>query len=150
MAKTRSPKEVYEDLSTEGLYEEANLDLHEVEKVHRLALEDYEFGKTLRKMKDSNWRIIFNIHYDALRELCSLLLRFEKQKISNHQGLFAFVIINFPTLQLEWEFFETVRNMRNLNKYKGMDITSEMWKKIEFKMDLYFLSLDKEIKKRLS
>lgn len=38
--------------------------------------------------------------------------------------------------------------MRNQNKYKGSDITQEMWKKIEFQFDLYVSSLNKEIEKR--
>ena len=90
-----------------------NLDKDEIEKVKRLAVEDYEFGKGLKKLDKTNWRIIFNTHYDVLRELCDQLMRFKKQKISNHQGLFAFVILNFPGLELDWQFFETILTDKN-------------------------------------
>lgn len=149
MPKERTPEDVYDDLVTQGLYEEANLDKDEIEKVKRLCLDDYEFGKRLRSINAPNWRVIFNIHYDVLRELCDQLMRFTKQKTSNHQGLFAFIVLNFSELELDWNFFETVRQMRNLNKYQGLDITIEMWKKIEFQMELYISSLKKEIEKRL-
>ena len=149
MPKERTPKEVYEDMVTQGLYEEANLDRNEVEKVKKLCVEDYEFGKRLRKMENPNWRVIFNIHYDVLRELCDQLMRFKRQKISNHQGLFAFIILNYPELDLDWNFFEIIRNMRNQNKYQGLDIKKEMWKKIKFQKDLYISTVKKEIERLL-
>src|SRR3989344_6303609 len=125
MLKRRTAKEAFEELAEQGFYEEANLDKYEVEKVLRLVLEDYEFGKTLRKITNPNWRVIFNINYDVLRELCSQLMRFKRQKISNHQGLFAFIILNFQELDFDWNFFETVRVIRNKNKYLGLDISRE-------------------------
>ncbi|MBS3095580.1 hypothetical protein J4231_02790 [Candidatus Woesearchaeota archaeon] len=149
MLKRRTAKEAFEELAEQGFYEEANLDKYEVEKVLRLVLEDYEFGKTLRKITNPNWRVIFNINYDVLRELCSQLMRFKRQKISNHQGLFAFIILNFPKLEFDWEFLETVRNMRNQNKYFGSDISKENWISIELKIDLYISALDKEVKEKI-
>ncbi|PIN86197.1 hypothetical protein COV19_06275 [Candidatus Woesearchaeota archaeon CG10_big_fil_rev_8_21_14_0_10_44_13] len=149
MPKEKTPEEVYDELVTGGLYEEANLDGDEIGKVLKLAAEDYGFGKELRKISNANWRVIFNINYDVLRELCDQMMRFKKQKISNHQGLFAFVMLKFPELELDWKFFETIRNVRNQNKYKGADITRDMWKKVEFQMDLYISTLKKEIERRL-
>ena len=149
MPKEKRPEQVYSELMDKGAYEEANLDKDEIKKVINLAIEDYRFGKSLRKLAKPNWRIIFNINYDVLRELCDQLMRFRRQKISNHQGLFAFIILEFPELELDWNFFEAVRTARNQNKYKGADITREMWKKAEMQMDLYISCLNKEIEKRL-
>src|SRR3989344_3614840 len=149
MPKQRTAKDVFEEFATQGLYEEANLDKHEIKKVFLMSLDDYEFGKQLRKIANASWRVIFNINYDVLRELCSQLMRFKKQKISNHQGLFAFIILNFQELDFDWNFFETVRVIRNQNKYLGLDISREKWKSIELQMDLSISVLNKEIKKRL-
>lgn len=149
MPKERTPKEIYEDLATEGAYEEANLDKDEIIKIKTQCMEDYEFGKRLRKIENPNWRVIFNLNYDVLRELCTQLMIFKKQKISNHQGLFAFIILNFPELELDWNFFDLVRNIRNKNKYSGLDISKEVWKKVELQIDLYISSIKKEIEKRI-
>lgn len=149
MLKERTPEQVYEDLAAQGMYEEANLDRDELEKIIKITIEDYEFGESLEKIDKANWRIIFNIHYDILRELCNLLMVFKKQKISSHQGLFAFIILNFPELNLDWKFFETVRKMRNQNKYMGTDVTRDMWRKIKFQINLYISTMKKEIEKKL-
>lgn len=149
MPKERKPKEVYENLAEQGAYEEANIDKDETEKIKRITIEDYEFGQSLKKLKEPNWRVIFNIHYDVIRELCDLVMRFKKQKTSNHQGLFAFIILKFPELDLDWNFFETIRKIRNQNKYRGTDITKNTWKEIEFQTELYISTLKKEIEKRL-
>ena len=145
--KERTAEEVYDDLVSQGAYEEANLDADETEKIKRITIEDYEYGQKLKTGDQPNWRVIFNIHYDALRELCGLLMKFKKQKTSNHQGLFAFIILQFPELNFDWAFFETIRTMRNHNKYLRTDITQEKWQKIEFQTMLYISTLRKEIER---
>lgn len=149
MLKEMTPEKVYDELVTKGLYEEAHLDKDEVKKVVAMALEDYEFGKSLRTAKKPSWRVIFNIHYDVLRELCDQLMRFERQKTSNHQGLFAFIILHFPELELDWKFLESIRIVRNQNKYNGIDISKEMWESVKFQMDLYISTIKKGIGKQL-
>lgn len=149
MAKELSPEQVYGNLSAKGEYEEANLDLDELNKSFSMTTEDYEYGKFLRTAKEKNWRILFNVHYDVLRELCDQLMVFKKQKISNHQGLFAFIILNFKELDLDWKFFEAVRTLRNRNKYEGTDVTMNAWKSIELQMDIYIKTLMKEIESKI-
>lgn len=48
------PKEVYDELMIKGIYEEANFDRDEIKKILKLTIEDYEFGKNLRKINDTN------------------------------------------------------------------------------------------------
>ncbi|MDP3699235.1 MAG: hypothetical protein Q8R47_06660 [Nanoarchaeota archaeon] len=149
MPKERTAKQVYEQFSTEGLYEEAYLDKDEVKKVLTMVMEDYQFGKSLRRIKDPSWRVIFNIHYDVFRELCDQLMRFERQKTSNHQGLFAFIVLHFEDLELDWSFLENIRTIRNKNKYQGLDISTVMWHNVELQFDLYISALKKEIERKL-
>lgn len=150
MRKERKAEEMYDQFSTEGLYEEANLDKDEIKKVLIMVMEDYQFGKDLRKLKNPSWRVIFNIHYDVFRELCDQLMRFKRQKTSNHQALFAFIVLHFEDLELDWSFLENVRTIRNKNKYQGLDISREMWKSAELQLDLYISSLKKEIEEGLN
>lgn len=149
MAKDLSPEEVYDSLVSQGAYEEANFDSDEVKKNLGMELEDYNFGKTLRKMPAPSWRVIFNIHYDALRELGDQLMRFKKVKCSNHQGVFAFLILKLKELDLDWIFLERVRQARNRNKYENLDISKKMWKTVELQFDLSISALKREIESRL-
>ena len=146
----KTAEKVYENLSRIGLYEEANLDLDIISKSKTIAMEDYNYGKTLRNMENKNYRIIFNISYDSLRELCDQLMHFKRQKISNHQGLFAFIILNFKELKMDWYLLEKIRKIRNENKYEGKDITEEMWKKIEPKIDDYMIKINKYLEKEIN
>ncbi len=149
MPKIITPKEIYERLATEGLYLEANCDKNEIKKVVSMTEEDYTFGKKLRKMQKPSWRVIFNINYDVFRELCDQLMRFKEQKTSNHQGVFAFIVLNFKDLALDWNFLEEIRTTRNKNKYQGLNISKEMWKRAELQFDLYISAVKKEIEKKL-
>src|SRR3989344_4491724 len=148
MLKEQTPQEIYRALSAKGAYEEAGLDVDEIIKVTTLTSQDYEYGRTLKNLPTPNWRVIFNIHYDAIRELCDALMRFKKQKTSNHQGVFAFIVLNFPELGFDWTFFETIRTIRNNNKYRGTDISQETWKRVEFQIDIYIKTLKNAIEKR--
>jgi hypothetical protein len=147
--KIRTPKEVFEYLSIKGLYEEAHFDKDEIKKIKNMALEDYEYGKKLKNMEYPNWRVIFNIHYDVIRELCNLLMRFKNQKISNHQGLFAFIVLNFKELKINWNFLEKIRNTRNENKYKGKNIPKETWGKVEHDIDVHIIAIKTFIENNL-
>src|SRR3989344_7627407 len=138
-------KEVYENSATQGLYEEAALDEEEVKKVLCMTLEDFEFAKRAKKDKNPSWRVIFNAYYDAFRELCDQLMRFKKQKSSNHQAVFAFIVSHFKELELDWELLEQIRNVRNNNKYKALDITLQMWKSVEMQFEIYITTLKKEV-----
>lgn len=108
--KIKTAEQVYDELSEQGLYEEANLDKLEIQKILNICIEDYEFAQRLKNIDKPNFRVIFNVHYDILRELCSALMKFKKQKISNHQGLFAFISLEFKDLDFDWKFFETQKN----------------------------------------
>ena len=144
-----SPKQVYENYAAQGLYEEADFDEDEVRKVIQMTNEDYDFTQRIKKDKNPSWRVIFNAYYDAFRELCDQLMRFKKQKSSNHQAVFAFIIINFKELYFDWELLEQIRNTRNNNKYKGLDISQQMWKSVEIHFEVYITSLRKELEKIL-
>lgn len=147
--KEITPEKVFENLSNSGEYEEAHLDKDEVAKVKSMALKDYETRKIIQDSKDPNYRVIFHISYDAFRELCDQLMRFKLQKISNHQGLFAFIVLNFKELEFDWKFLEKIRAIRNQNKYKGEDITEEMWKEVEVPMDNYITKAKNSIEENL-
>ena len=147
--KSKTPEEIFENLSNKGEYEEAHLDKDEVNKVKSMAIKDYETRKIIQDSKDPNYRVIFHISYDTFRELCDQLMRFKQQKISNHQGLFAFAVLNFKELEFDWELLEKIRTMRNQNKYKGEDITEEMWKEVETPLDDYITKTKNYIEEKL-
>ena len=149
MRKLVTPEEVYDDLVTKGLYEEAHLDKDEVQKVLEMTAEDFEFAKRMKAEKNPSWRIIFNAYYDIFRELCDQLMHFKQQKTSNHQGLFAYIVLNFKDFGLDWELLERIRTTRNQNKYQGANISEQMWKSVELQFELYISLLFKEVKERL-
>ncbi len=142
-------QQLYERAEADGLYQEAVLEPDVVQQVLNMLKSDYEFAKHLRTDTSSRWRIIFNAHYDIFRELCDILLLFERRKTSNHQAAFAFMIIHFPQLELDWEILESIRKMRNESKYEGKDISQIMWKSVELRFDLYISAVQTKIEELL-
>lgn len=142
-------EKVYGRSEADGLYQESDLERDVVQQVLTMLHQDYEFAKYLRGQDSPRWRIIFNAHYDIFRELCDLLLLFKERKTSNHQAAFAFIVIYFPELELDWEILESIRKMRNDSKYEGKDISIEMWKSIELTFELYISAVQKKVEELL-
>ena len=59
-------------------------------------------------------------------------------------------MLNFKELELDWNFFERIRTIRNKNKYLGYDITKEKWLKIELQTDLYISTIKRAIEKEIN
>ena len=149
MPQRLTPQEIHEQSLEFGSYQAARFDREETIKILRMCKEDYEFGQSVKKLPTVNYRILFNIHYDIIRELCALLMKSKNLRISSHQGLFAYIILNFPNLEFDWDFLESLRDTRNQNKYQGSDIPEETWKKAELRIDLYISALKENIERRI-
>lgn len=108
-----------------------------------------ESAKKADKMSIT-WNTIYNLHYDALRELAEAFLVFDSVKIINHKCLFAYLCVNHPELELSWDFFEKVRTNRNGINYYGQLVSYADFKEVELQLNLYVSTLTKEIEKKLA
>ena len=151
----RELREVYDKCLADGtvikLNEAVNKD--KVRKMLLLVESNKEIAQKSAKSADKNsitWNTIYNLHYDALRELVEAFLVFDSVKIVNHKCLFAYLCINHPELELSWEFFEKVRTSRNGINYYGQLVSYDNFKEIEVQLNLYASTLKKEIKKKLA
>lgn len=147
--REKTAEEVYNQFLADGEYKITDKDTAVVKKMKTTALENAEYIEFLLKQKIINWRIIYTLYYDVLRELCEALIKCDGIKISNHQGCFAYICIKFPDLELDWNFFERIRTTRNRNKYEGGDISRSDWKTIEIQIRLYVSTLKQALEKKL-
>jgi hypothetical protein len=63
--------------------------------------------------KAREWMSVYSLSYDALRILSEALLVSDRLDATNHQCLFAALVMRFPGLELSWDFLERVRTKRN-------------------------------------
>ena len=115
-----------------------------------MAQEDVKYLEFLLKQKQIHWRVIFTLYYDVLRLLCEALARSDGIKVSNHQGCFAYICMKHQDLELDWNFLERVRDVRNKAKYEGRIVTGKNWREIEIQMKLYVSTLEKEVEEKIS
>ena len=151
----RELREVYDKCLADGTVIKLN-DAVNNEKVRKMLLlveSNNEIAQKSAKSADKNsitWNTIYNLHYDALRELVEAFLVFDSVKIVNHKCLFAYLCINHPELELSWEFFEKVRTSRNGINYYGQLVSYDDFKEIQVQLNLYVSTLKKEIEKKLA
>lgn len=145
----RTKEEAYEKCISEGtIKSQERIDTEKIKATLKIAEEDLESGKDL--IKKERYNSAYKMHYDVLHELTEAYLLFDKIKSLNHQCLFAYLCEKHPELELDWDFFETVRTKRNGINYYGKPVTSKDFKEIEVQINLYINIMKKEIEKKLS
>ena len=147
--REKTAQEVYDLFLAEGEFRISEPDFEVIRKMRNIALENAEYIEFLLKQQTINWRIIYTLYYEVFRELCEALIKCEGIKISNHQGCFAYICVKFPELELDWNFFEKIRNTRNRNKYEGKDISQQDWKEIQLQLHLYISTIKNVLEERL-
>ncbi|MEK6920726.1 MAG: hypothetical protein AABX82_02495 [Nanoarchaeota archaeon] len=148
--REKTAQEVYDFFLADGEFKINEVDFSLIRKMRNAAVENAEYIEFLLKQQIVNWRVIYTLYYDVLRELCEALIKCNGIKISNHQGCFAYICIKFPELELDWNFFERIRNTRNRNKYEGKDIIQQDWKEIQLQLHLYVSTIKKVLEEKLN
>jgi hypothetical protein len=144
----KSLRETHDDCHKKGML--ANLESFQVKKIDsmiKIAEEDKQLIIDAKKRNSIN--SMFKLYYNVMHTLTEALVRFDKVISSNHQCLFAYLCSNYKYLDFDWNFFETVRIIRNGLCYDGIPIKETDWKNIEFQFNVYINTLKKEIQKRL-
>lgn len=85
----KSALDVYENLSAEGEYKISVIDLDVIKKMISTAVGDSHYIDFLLKQTYINWRIIYTLYYDVLRELCEALIRLDGIKVRQPSGMFC-------------------------------------------------------------
>lgn len=147
--RDKTAQDVYDELSADGEYKITVIDYNVIKKIMNTAIEDADYIDFLLQQANINWRIVYTLYYDVLRELCGALLRLDGTKVSNHQGCFAYICVKFPKLKFDWDFLEKIRTTRNRNKYEGSNIFQHDWKEVEIRIKLYISKIKKILEKKL-
>ena len=98
---------------------------------------------------DPRWMNVYTNYYEAIKIMVKAHIMFDKINISNHVCLFAYICKEHPELNLDWKFFEKIRNKRNDANYYGKNITYKNWKEAEENMKRHIEIMNKDIKERL-
>ena len=144
--------ETYKLCVSSGYIKEKVIDIELIKSLKFVAEKGLEFIKSKTKdipKESTDWTFVFRDYYESLRGLIEAYLLFDGIEADKHQCKNAYLCFKHKDLELDWEFLETVRNMRNQNKYFGSDISKENWISIELKIDLYISALDKEVKEKI-
>lgn len=148
MPEFRTKEEAIERCKREGHFlPRAEVNLDKIKFVLKIAVEDLESAEDAKQKK--RWNCSYKMYYDALRELVEAFLSFDKIKSVNHQCLFAYLCVNHPELEFNWDFFEKIRTKRNGINYYATPVTKKDLIEIELQTKLYFNLLKKNIENKL-
>lgn len=88
-------------------------------------------------------------HYEIVKELSTAILVLEGWKALNHECLFAFLKSKKQDLELDFDYLLELKDTRNSIDYRGVKVSSELWKNNKLKIGIVIKTLKEYIKKRL-
>lgn len=148
MPKFKTAEECYNSCQAEGHLKKVNeINIEKVKTNLEIAEEDLEIANLALEKK--HWNSTYKLFYDVLHILVEAYLCFDKIKSLSHQGMFVYLYIKHPELELSWDFLEKIRTKRNGINYYGAPVAYQDWKEIEIQINLYIETIKKEIKKKL-
>ena len=135
-----------------GKYKEKTVDKELIKSFKLVAEKELAFINSKSKdipKNSTDWTFVFRDYYEALRGLVEAYLLFDGIEVDNHQCKYAYLCAQHPELDVNWEFFETIRLKRNAVNYRGQLLTYEDWKSLELNFTLHINILKKSIKEKL-
>ncbi|MBU2589589.1 MAG: hypothetical protein KKA65_02535 [Nanoarchaeota archaeon] len=153
MPKLRTANEIFNDCSGKGLIQVKELiEIDRIKSMLEFSDALIESAKKITenlKKKDMKWSIAYIMYYDAFHELVDALIAFDRKKIFNHQCLFSYLFIKYPSFDFDWDFLEKIRTQRNGIHYYGSFVNYLDWKSVEVKFKIYISILRKVVKEKI-
>ena len=150
MPKSQTKEEAYEKCEADGMFlPQQDTDFRKINSMLAIIEEDL---KTIEELQHKNDRFntLYKLSYDVLHILTEAFLLFDKIKSANHQCLFAYLCMQHPELELDWDFFEKVRTKRNGIHYYGSSVGRAEWKEISLQIIVYINTLHRKIREKLA
>ncbi len=153
MPKQKTLKEAYSECEANGQFKDQEVvNKEKILSMLNISKANLDAADKLKKDFDSKnpqWCVVYTLYYESLRKLTEAFIMFNNKKVVNHQCLFAYLCEKHPELELDWNFFETVRTKRNGINYYGTIISNQEFKEIELQTQIYIKTLEKATKAKL-
>lgn len=152
MSKVKNLDEVYNQCVAEGnLQEPEEIDIEKAKSLLDNTELDLKSIKDVTAVleKNKNFGKIWSDRYQIIRQLVQGILILEKANSNNHQCLYAYICVNHPDWEIDWETIETMRLLRNGVHYEGRPVNAEIWKQYKLKFEIYTTTFKKILKEKL-
>jgi len=142
----------YELCMSTGKFKERAIDIELIKSLKLVAEKGLEFIKSKSgdiPRESTDWTFVFRDYYESLRGLIEAYLLFDGIEADSHQCKNAYICFKHPSLELDWDFLETIRLKRNAINYRGQLLKHDDWTLFKLKFELHISCLKTEIEKRL-
>ena len=142
----------YELCMSTGKFKEKAIDIELIKSLKLVAEKGLEFIKSKSgdiPRESTDWTFVFRDYYESLRGLIEAYLLFDGIEADSHQCKNAYICFKHPSLELDWDFLETIRLKRNAINYRGQLLKHDDWTLFKLKFELHISCLKTEIEKRL-
>jgi len=88
-------------------------------------------------------------HYEIIKELATAVLALEGWKALNHECLFAYLKEKRQDTDVDFAYLLDLKDLRNAIDYRGVSVSTEMWKQNKMKIQLTIKALTNYVQNRI-
>jgi len=141
-------KDIFQDCKKKGLlFNTQDIDILKIKSILKNAETDFRTANFLLENKKESVSSIYKLYYDALHEITTAFILFDKIKSYNHQCLFAFLCNKY---RFDLNIFEKIRIKRNRISYYGEILSSSEFNFLINCIQHNYKKLHAKIEKKLS
>ncbi|MFH1212044.1 MAG: hypothetical protein V1659_03905 [Candidatus Woesearchaeota archaeon] len=153
MIKTLTLEQVYDRCVADGFVTlKDDVDIELAKSLLSSAVSAFERSRKIEQVfekETKDFSSFLTERYEVLRKLAEAFLLFDKVWLENHQCLFAYLSVKHPELELDWDFFESIRiKTSSVNEF-GVFFGREQWNEIKFQLGLYITTLLKAVEEKI-
>ncbi len=130
------------------LAETGEVDVNKAQEVLALTEHKISFWKEVESKAQKYPSLFIEGHYEIIKELIVAILALDGWKATTHDCLFQYVIEKRQNLELDFEYLNELRKLRNRIDYHGVKVSVELWNKNKLKIEIIIKTLADNVRKR--
>lgn len=138
-----------ECISKSALAETGEKDFNRANEILNLTYHKMAFWKEVEDKAQKYPSLFIEGYYEIIKELLVAILAIDGWKSTNHDCLFQYIIEKKQDLELDFEYMNELRKLRNKIDYHGVKVSNNLWNENKIKIQITIKTLKEYIKKQL-
>ena len=132
------------------LSETGEKDLNKAKELFAFSQHKLSFWKEVEEKAQKYPSLFIEGYYEIIKELIVAILAVDGWKCSNHECLFSYISEKKPELELDFEYLNELRKLRNKIDYHGTKVSTNLLELNKLKIQVTIKTLIAYVKKRVA
>ncbi|MBI4016423.1 MAG: hypothetical protein HY363_01895 [Candidatus Aenigmarchaeota archaeon] len=131
------------------LAETGDIDINRAVEILALTEHKCAFWKEVEAKAQKFPSLFIEGHYEIIKELIVAVLALDGWKAANHDCLFQYILQKKQDMELDFEYLNELRKLRNKIDYHGVKVSTDLWNQNKIRIQMIIETLKQYVKERV-